>query len=610
MLPSGNPKYRALKLVAFLAVFALAFFRLPFFFPVPPSVSASYVFQYNNRVATLIFIAGAAALAILFRGLSLQPATRDSRISRTSAFVAMVACLLAVAFSYWVSIPFGLHGESVYFYSRLAKLAAGKTIYRQFEFAYGPLLLYPELWISRLFHLSLINGYIVFLLFCWAVGIWILYRLINAIDIPSPYRTAVFFLLVLEFAVGAIWPLGVNYAPLRGLLTAGLALVVLTVYKRTRSPIVAAAVSVSCAALATAVSPEHGIAFMLGSGLFFVFCVRSRPRGYWPALAAMGIGFLAIVLLSAQAEEYITLRAFSVGSYSYPIMPTPDVLCVLALFLVAACIAYLCFKQRKTESLVIYLLCICIFGLPSSFGRADSGHMQIAAFSAVVIAMLALGRYPKIALLAAVAYLGFIISSPFSANLGSVRESIERRAFDPVHQSPILHNTSVFILHAMHEDAHLQVIEAKDRRLHQDDILQTVSELPPGIVDSPFYGQSISDTSGRIDYGYYSGLENVTLPSQVQSIIQWLQSHPDRKILLSNMGGRDCYKFDEGDSAAFRTVYGIHYASPKRRMPVYFPLCEFVGTHYRPDAVPFSSVLRLWHTVPATGKLEPSFVRH
>ena len=212
-------------------MFAAAFFRLPYYFPVSPSASASYVYQYNNRVAVLIFVAGAAAFAILFRGLSLQPATRDSRVSRISALLAAVFCVGLGLLCWWLSSPEGIHADVPYFYSRLCQLAAGKTIYRDFEFVYGPLLLYLPLWTGKLFHLNLIHGYFLFWLVDWAAGIWILYRLVNAIEIPSPYRTAVFFLLVADF-VPALWREGINYAPVRGLLTAGLAMLVYAAHKR------------------------------------------------------------------------------------------------------------------------------------------------------------------------------------------------------------------------------------------------------------------------------------------------------------------------------------------------------------------------------------------
>jgi hypothetical protein len=104
---------RPLAVIVFLAVLGFAVFRVPFHFPVAPSVSDFYRYQFNNRVAVLIFLAGAAAFAVLFRGLWLQPSKKDSRISPLAAFIAGTLCFL-VCLLYWrLSLPYGLQGENI-----------------------------------------------------------------------------------------------------------------------------------------------------------------------------------------------------------------------------------------------------------------------------------------------------------------------------------------------------------------------------------------------------------------------------------------------------------------------------------------------------------------
>jgi hypothetical protein len=605
MASSRNSWPRAFALAAFVGVFAVAFFRLPYYFTVSPSVSASYVFQYNNRVAVLIFLAGAAAFAVLFRGLSLKPAMKDSRVSRITALVAVAFCVAFGLLFYWISIPDGLTGESAYFYSRLSQLATGKTIYRNFEFAYGPLWLYLPFWTSKLFHLSLIHGYILFWLLTWAAGIWILFRLVNAIEIPSPYRTAIFILFVLDIAQ-PLWSQGINYAPVRELLTGGLAMLVFTLHKRRVPLAVVVCATVVCAAIAIGVSPEFGIAFMLGTGFFFVLCVKTRPVGFWPAIVVMGFCFLAILAISERVGIFITLHAFSLGGNNYPILPYPGVLCVIALFLIAACVAYLAFQHKQTDSLSIYLLCICLFGMPSSFGRADSGHMQMGAFSALIIAALALSRYPRVAFLAAVAFLYWDATIQFSGQLTPVCIQGMRRIFDPSQRSGLPYRYSVHILHRLHRDPERKALEASVA--HYFNSRTTVPELPDGTIVNAPWGLSRNgfvDQSGKVDYGYFSGLENVILPSQVDSIIRWLQAHPERKLILPPnpmqwpVSSQRCYSYNEGDDPIFRTWYGLRWADPKRQMQVVFPLCDFIHSHYAPDETPSSNSMYLWHPIAA-----------
>src|SRR5579872_1264498 len=93
---------RPLASVSFLILFAFAFFRIPYNFAVSPSQSDSYLYQFNNRVAVIIFLIGAAAFAILSRGMSLQPATKDSRVSRLSALIGTLLCV-GTGWFYWRS---------------------------------------------------------------------------------------------------------------------------------------------------------------------------------------------------------------------------------------------------------------------------------------------------------------------------------------------------------------------------------------------------------------------------------------------------------------------------------------------------------------------------
>lgn len=592
---------KALALVAFLIVFAAAIFRLPYHFPVTPSQSDSYLYQFNNRVAVIIFLIGAAVFAILFRGLSLQPATKDSRVSRLSPLIAIVLCV-GTGWFYWVSSSrFGLQGENIYFYGRLAQLAAGKTIYKDFEFAYGPLLLYLPYWTGKLLHLSLIDGYVVFWLINWAVGIWLIFLLVNAIAIPNPHRNLIFFIFALDCGQ-MLWPEGVNYTPFRFCVTGGLALLVYAAHDRGYRPLAVASLAVLGAAIATGVSPEHGLAFMLGTTLFFLVCVRRRPAGFWISIAVMNAAFLAIVIASARAGLYITLRSFASGGYNYPIMPSPGVLCILAMLLIAACVAYLGFQRKQSDSLALYLLCLCMFTLPSGFGRADSGHMQIAVFSALIVAALALGRYPWISLAVGIAFVYWPGTAQYRSDYPVIREAAEQRIFGPSATSSKLYRPIVFFFHLLDRDSRREAIEQKAARYYP---VPSSSPIPEGngIFDAPL-GLTINgytDTTGRVDYGYFSGSENVIVPSQVERVISWLNAHPERDLLLVSRWHDICRPANESLFSQYENVYGFHWASLKRSESIYLPLCQFIDMRYAPAAHPVAPNWTRWHRTNFSG---------
>lgn len=583
MTSSRNTQRSPYAIGVFLLLFAIAFFRVPFFFPVAPSVSASYVYQFNNRVATLIFIAGVAAFAIWSRGMGLKPSEKDSRVSAGVCALVVVAGLVLSSFFIWIVWPFGLHGEADYAFSRIAQLASGKLPYRDFEFAYGPLLLYPPLWISKLFHVSLISGYFTWWMFNWALGICILRWIINAIEMPSPYRRAIFLIFSFGFAV-PLWAFGLNYAPMRAMVSGGLAVFVFRTFQRGFRSHVAAAIVVLCAAVDTAVSPEHGLAFMAGTGLYVCISAWSERR-FWSVFYWIVPGFGAIVALSAKLGVYTTLRAFSSGAYNFPIMPTQDVLCVLALYVVAACAAYHAWRSGERRTALVYLLCVSMCGLPTCFGRADSGHMQLGAFPAVVTGALFLGRYRRFSLVFALVFVYYVYSDYARAQFGDIRAEVKRRIFDPEKGSPELRSLVAGVAHRLHKDraiARTDALAAYVSDLHARTI---PPRLPNGIVDAPLgiTTNGVADMTGKIDYGYFFGQENAVMPYQIASIIRWLAAHPERDLVLPVGAERDCYHYSDGENRSFSSVYGVRWATPRRRMEIFQPLCEYIVTHYSPE---------------------------
>jgi hypothetical protein len=596
-----DTRLKPLPLTLFVCIFAAAFFLLPYAVPVAPSVSASYVFQFNNRVATLIFLVGAAAFAIYFRGLSLRQALRDSRVSRTSAAIAITTCVAAGGLFYWLAGMYGITGESTYFISRVSLAAHGQTIYRDFEFPYGPLLVYLPLWTGKIFHLGLVGGYVLFWLIDWAAGIWILYRLVNTIEIESPYRTAIFFLLVFDLATG-LTDQGINYAPVRTLLTAAAAMLVHAARRHGYPLPTVVCVAVASAAFAAALSPEFAIAFMLGTLVFFFVCLRPRPSRFWPSLLAKAACFAAIVAASQHALVYTTLHSMSSGAYNYPILPGIANLWVMCMYCMAACVAYMAFKQHRADSLAVYLLCICLFCMPSCFGRADEGHMQFAAFPALIVAILAIGNQPKLSIPLAALFL-FVIYSQERRPYPTLREGAERRVFDPANRSELLHRPAVALLHGLHQDAHLEKIEAKVTQASQRSRVPDL-ELPPGEI---FYAplqyapHGLTVTSGQVDYGYFLGLLDVFLPKDIQAILQWLKAHPERSLILPPAWQTGCYTFAEASSANMKLVYSVPFAPPQRReMRLFYPICDYLRSNYAPGDNPDPGQWTIWHPIPET----------
>lgn len=579
-----------LFLPLYLVAFAAAFFLLPYAFHVPASISASYVYQFNNRIATAVFVAGVAGFAWLTNGLNLPVAEGSSRVAPWARWLGVLWCVGIVLMLSATAINQPLHGEAIYFLDRLNHLNAGETIYRDIEFPYGPLPLYLPFWTSKLLHLTLRQGYTVAWVSVWAIGVWVLSVLVDAIEIAAPSRTLVFLALVAQICPVTMPGYGINFSPLRFLLTGSMALLVFRVHQRRglRAALIAAMLS---AAFAASVSPEAAIAFMLGSLIFFGVFTRERPRNFPLWFAAMSVAFAAIVYVSFRAGVYTVLRAFGSGAYNYPILPGPANLGVMFVYALAAAAGYKAYRAGRAQSLLVYILCISLFCMPSCFGRADYGHMEVGAMSAIVIGVLAISTrrvfwIPLAALFAVVVALG--LKDLFVPPVTIIREAAERNLFSPGQPATPAARASAFVFRSLHAESKLQQIQAKEAAaLDRERSIAPPQTLPSALYIAPFGYADWKlqiDMSGHVDYGYFHGLEDVFQPAQVDGLVLWLNSHPERRLVLPPEWEDECYTYPEGTPESIRALYMFPYVPPQRRtMTVLYPLCDYIRAHYTQD---------------------------
>lgn len=186
---------------------------LPYRFP-PRAfvVGASYEVGFNNNIAFLAYFLVVPLLVFMVARLlpapSQQlPATLSWKVSRASHVVAAIVILAhAILFA-------GLYGykgrfvfaESLYFQSLLYRMTRGEIPYVDFSFYYGPLMLYPAYWLSRLVGLD--AGYGIWFVTTYLVGLVFLYVVVGFCT-SSPRATAGWFTFL---ALGLFNPLtGLN----------------------------------------------------------------------------------------------------------------------------------------------------------------------------------------------------------------------------------------------------------------------------------------------------------------------------------------------------------------------------------------------------------------
>ena len=370
-------------LLATFAVFLLALgvFVLPYHVAVLPSVSQSYATGFSNRAAVVSFLIGSSLLAFSTNGILPRPQARDRKLPQWTFWITVGFTLFACGG--WcfqrAHRGLGLGTETMYAIERQTHLDRGEMLYGTFEYAYGPLLIYPGHWLHRAGagHSAIVHGYLLSWTLAWAVGAAMLWFVVARLDFPTRYRAP---LLVYLLAVGleAIPCEGMNYSPLRTYCAAFGCVACYAVWQY-RRPYVFAVSTVAAIALGFAVSPEQGFGLLFGLGAFAVL-LAWRERRIFPAVAALlaisgGLGVAAIAFFLGALR---TARAFASGGYNFPLLASPTNLFILATYVCGIGFLFREFRSGRLESVVLPLgLC----GVPilfSAMGRCDVGHLMSA----------------------------------------------------------------------------------------------------------------------------------------------------------------------------------------------------------------------------------------
>ncbi len=363
---------------AFLSAFMV--FRLPFLFPpMHRTMSASYAVGFNNKVASLSVIALSLTAFLLYRFLGSKRASDslqdDGPISSRMFWItATVAGVYQGLLAYLVAISRMHWGEATYFLEKLPLIRLEHLRpYRDFEFAYGPLMLY----VPRLFSAVFVRnhgdaaGYFVTLVLAQVASLWLLYWMLNNLPMRSRMRSGLF--LAIALTITLFTNMGLNYTLLRFCLAAPIVLIL------ARQKTVARALAVAGAGvfLQLAVSPEWAVACSAGCFVFVIATAWERRAWQW-LIPCFGppLAFLAILLVTG-SSYFSDMSKFSYGYLNDVVSPAFPVL----LFLLAAiCIAPYGIARalasrsgRAKDMLALYM--VALAAIPAALGRCDEGHI-------------------------------------------------------------------------------------------------------------------------------------------------------------------------------------------------------------------------------------------
>lgn len=565
------------RLFSIFIVFSLvAVLYLPYFFPVPPSASESYIFGYSNAAGVLFLLLLASLGALWTKGLNL-PFLSNGESSKVPLkylwlflFIESAAC----ATMYWRVHRFGGVAEAGYEVQRIWLLSQGKIPYIDFAWAYGAGLLYGPLWICKCLHLSIANGYYLFWAAACLAGIVLLYIVVNLVDYPTTRRKEIFLLLGISWFL-CVPSLGVNYSALRFVCPLFFVLLIYKMSRRSGRFAYPAAcfLAIVFTAVLFLISTETAVSLVFASSiiLYMEMPVSYRRLAffcYLPTLACLAV----LILLAYKLHVLDSVKTAGGGDIDLPITLAPVTLLFFAAVFICAC--YLVNRSLRTGCLD-NTIAIVIFSIPmtaAALGRCDPVHILGNGMGFLLAAFYYAGGLPRLWKIYRTAFITCFI----------VLNGLTVGVFALIYRGGHSHSM-------LPENANLALIYPESKHLRSDGIF----EVPFGYVPN---GGAVY-LSPQLDYGYYYQLDNAGTPDGIRRKIDQLRQHPERGILLTKNFLSFCKVYPETEREFLSLLLAFPYlARPAHTQSINKPFCDYILTHYdlAESATPETFQYELW----------------
>ena len=379
-------------------------FVLPFFFPLhQPVFSAAYTAGENNRVAAIAVAAISVFVAFLYSRFQIggrltyskSAAAEPSRLSPRFLWIGIASIAACTAVLGYVIVHHGTYyADEGYFLTQLRSgIVFHRTIYRDFEFPYGPALYFwPVIFIRTLapFGVSMAAAYLVSVIAMEALGVGLLFYTINALPMRRGQKVAAFVLLTF-CAFDTL--LGLNYAVLRCVLPFA------TVALLTRQKNLRNAMIVACLGelLQLTISPELGFAFGTAAivyGFYRAFSLDWKWLGV--SIAAVAGGGIFVMFIGR--AYFLSLHQYANGRDNLILEPQPFVLVFLVAVVALAPLAVASgWRDRNNTDgpntgmlIALYVATLCM--LPVAFSQCDPLHAFVNGVGAYLLSFICINR--------------------------------------------------------------------------------------------------------------------------------------------------------------------------------------------------------------------------
>jgi hypothetical protein len=433
---------------AVLSVTFLAAFVFPFLFPLKQAVfSPAYTVGSNNRVGALAValvsvLTAAACLRLPAACRGLRTRFADTVWGRSQLVLSLI---VVVAFSSLLGVLIVRSGtyyaDAGYFITQLRTgLVFHRALYREVEFAYGPLLyLWPAFTVRALGHFgwSMQASYMASFVLMEAVGTAMLYWTVSALPMSARMKTIAFALLVLLTLDPQA---GLNYTAFRFILPT-FSLVFLSRQHRLS---VAGVTAFWAAVLNFAVSPELGVAFTAGAGCYGLYrAVTSQKR--FIVVSACAIAGASMFSIAMGRGYFSTMAEFAKGGYNEILEPAPHIyvllVCAVTLAPLAVATAMRDGGRKRysgtvdTAAMLVGIFIAGLAMLAPALGRCDPLHVSFNGWALFLLSCVAvdqMGRVGKQAwLVIAVLFCGYTTAQEFALEKGPLERVLLHRP-DPL----------------------------------------------------------------------------------------------------------------------------------------------------------------------------------
>jgi hypothetical protein len=311
------------------------------------------------------------------------------------AFLIVVGLTVIGCAVLWFVLGRNSYGiiEAGYFIPHIYDLSFGKTVYRDFEFLYGPLLLYMPYLIYKLFsflYISISDGYIIALTINQVIGLCFLSYVLAFFNFNNKERNIIFILIaILSFPAS----IGLNYTLFRFTSPFFCFVFLWQIEKNAKiNPFIYICLSDILSLMVLLVSPELGTAFYFTFLVYiFITALITKLKIYFLQMGVLFFSFVLSVYLWPDMFKGVT--GFFSGGLNWPFVPCLTLIFFFIAVFVVSAGAGIQLKNIKTNLFYLSFMLLAFALIPGALGRCDPGHIFFNGLFLFILAYSFLRTY-------------------------------------------------------------------------------------------------------------------------------------------------------------------------------------------------------------------------